>query len=123
LIIDKSGSMGGLKIDLTKEAARATVNLLGPQDQVGVVLFDASPYLFVKLQSAQNKSRIEQKISQIMASGGTAIFPALEMAYQELASTRAKIKHAILLTDGQAPKQGIPELVQNMAAENITVTT
>lgn len=123
LVIDKSGSMGGLKMDLTKQAARAAVSVLGPQDQVGVVGFDSVPYLLVKLQSAQNKGRIEQDISRMVASGGTAIYPALEMAYQELTATRAKIKHAVMLTDGQAPKQGIVELVQNMAAENITVST
>jgi uncharacterized membrane protein len=123
LVIDKSGSMGGLKIDLTKQAARATVNLLGPQDQVGVVVFDSAPYLLVKLQSAQNKARIEQDIARLIASGGTSIYPALEMAYQELAATRAKIKHVIMLSDGQASRQGIAELVQNMAAENMTVST
>jgi uncharacterized membrane protein len=123
LIIDKSGSMGGLKMDLTKQAARAAVNLLGPQDQAGVIVFDSAPYRLARLQSAANKARIEQDIARVMASGGTAIFPALEMGYQELAGTRAKIKHAVLLTDGQAPRQGIVELVQNMAAENITVST
>jgi Ca-activated chloride channel family protein len=123
LIIDKSGSMGGLKIELTKQAARATVNLLGPQDQVGVVAFDSAAYPLVRLQSAQNKARIDAEIARLIASGGTSIFPALELAYQELAATRAKVKHAILLTDGQASRQGIPELVQNMAAENITVST
>jgi uncharacterized membrane protein len=123
LVIDKSGSMGGLKIELTKQAARATVNLLGPQDQVGVVAFDSAAYPLVRMQSAQNKARIDTEIARLVASGGTSIFPALEMAYQELAATRAKIKHTILLTDGQASRQGIPELVQNMAAENITVST
>ena len=123
LVIDKSGSMGGLKMDLTKQAARAAVNVLGAQDQVGVVGFDSAPYLLVKLQSAANKASIESRIARIAASGGTAIYPALEMGYQELVATRAKIKHLVMLTDGQAPKQGVVELVQNMASENITVST
>jgi hypothetical protein len=45
------------------------------------------------------------------------------MAYQDLAVTRARIKHVIMLTDGQSPEQGITELTQAMRAEGITVST
>ena len=38
LIIDKSGSMGGAKLELAKEAAIGTIDLLGPSDQIGVVV-------------------------------------------------------------------------------------
>lgn len=62
-------------------------------------------------------------IGRIAARGGTNIFPALDAAYQDLAVTRARIEHVILLTDGQAPEQGIPELTQAMRAEGITVST
>ena len=40
-----------------------------------------------------------------------------------LTTTRAKKKHVILLTDGQAPNGGIRDLVQAMAAEEITVSS
>jgi hypothetical protein len=62
-------------------------------------------------------------ISRLYASGGTNFYPALELAYQDLAATRARHKHVILLSDGQAPTQGIAELVDNMQAEQITVST
>ena len=32
--------MGGIKIELAKEAARASVDLLGQRDQIGVIAFD-----------------------------------------------------------------------------------
>lgn len=47
LIVDKSGSMGGEKIQLAKEAAIATVELLGARDYVGVVAFDGNPQWIV----------------------------------------------------------------------------
>jgi len=72
---------------------------------------------------AKHRARIQNDIARIQAGGGTEIFPALDAAYQALSTTRAKKKHVILLTDGQAPKPGIRDLVQAMAAENITVTS
>jgi uncharacterized membrane protein len=123
LVIDKSGSMNGQKIELAKDAARATAEMLGPDDYIEVIGFDSTPERVVRMQSARNRLTIMRDIGRIAARGGTNIFPALDAAYQDLAVTRARIKHVILLTDGQAPEQGIPELTQAMRAEGITVST
>ncbi|MEO0322384.1 MAG: VWA domain-containing protein [Myxococcota bacterium] len=123
LVIDRSGSMNGQKIELAKEAAKATAELLGPDDYIAVVGFDARPERIVRMQSARNRTRILRDIGRLGARGGTQIFPALDMAYQDLSVTRARVKHVILLTDGQAPERGITELTQVMRAENMTVST
>ncbi len=123
LVIDRSGSMNGQKIELAKEAAKATAELLGADDYISVIGFDARPERIVRMQSARNRMRILRDIGRMSARGGTAIFPALDMAYQDLAVTRARIKHVILLTDGQSPERGISELVQVMRSEAITVST
>jgi Ca-activated chloride channel homolog len=123
LVMDKSGSMAGAKIELAKEAAKATADLLAPDDYLSVIGFDSTPHRVVRMQTARNRIGIRRDISRIAAGGGTAIFPALDMAYQDLSVTRARIKHVILLTDGQAPEAGIPELTRVMRAEGITVST
>lgn len=123
LIIDKSGSMSGQRIALAREAAKATVQMLGGNDQVGIVAFDSRPHEVVSLQSASNKSRILYDVSRIAASGGTRIAPSLEMAYRMLSGARAKVKHVILLSDGQDSRRGIFEIVQAMHADRITVST
>jgi Ca-activated chloride channel homolog len=123
LVIDKSGSMSGLKMELAKEAARATAEMLGPDDYIAVVGFDSQPHRVVRMQSARNRTAILRDIGSLEARGGTDIFPALDMAYQDLSVTRARIKHTILLTDGISPDRGIEELVQLMRAEGMTVTT
>ncbi|MBK6577833.1 MAG: VWA domain-containing protein [Sandaracinaceae bacterium] len=123
LVIDRSGSMAGQKLELAKEAARATAEMLGADDYIMVVGFDSEPERIVRMQSARNRLRIVRDISRMTARGGTNIFPALDMAYQDLAVTRARVKHVIVLTDGQAPESGIAELVQVMRAEGITVTS
>ena len=53
LVIDCSGSMSGQKIELAKDAAKATAELLGPDDSLGVVGFSGEPERVVRLQSAQ----------------------------------------------------------------------
>jgi hypothetical protein len=42
LCIDRSGSMTGEKIELAKDAAKATAELLGPEDLIGVTAFDSA---------------------------------------------------------------------------------
>ena len=72
---------------------------------------------------AKHRARIQGDISRIQPGGGTEIFSALDAAYQSLTVTRARKKHIILLTDGQAPQNGIRDLVQAMVAEGMTVSS
>lgn len=123
LCIDRSGSMNGPKLELAKDAARATAEMLGADDLIGVVAFDSQATPLVRLQRAQNRVRISSDIARLSAGGGTQLLPPLQEAYQQLASTTAKIKHVILLTDGQAEYGGIIDLVNQMVAQRITVST
>ena len=122
LVIDKSGSMSGAKMDLTKEAARATAETLPPSDQIAVVVFDSVASPVVRLQRAANRQRILGDISRIQASGGTNILAGLREAVDELLPARARKKHIILLSDGQSPYDEIPDLVDAAAAARITVS-
>ena len=123
LVIDRSGSMQGLPLEMAKQAAKATADTLAADDLLEVIAFDSQPTRIVRMTPAKHSARIQSDIARIQAGGGTEIFSALDTAYQALSTTRAKRKHVVLLTDGQAPQNGIRDLVQAMAAEDITVTT
>jgi uncharacterized membrane protein len=123
LVIDRSGSMAGEKIELAKEAARATLEVLQPSDKLGIVAFDSNPVLLVKLQRAANRLKITDSIRKLTTGGGTEIFPGLDVGYRDLRDTRARVKHIILLTDGQSPKRGILELVAQGVQDKITIST
>jgi Ca-activated chloride channel family protein len=122
LVMDRSGSMSGPKLDAAKESARATVEVLSASDLISVVVFDNQPSTLVRLQRASNRMRISTEISRLVAGGGTNIQPALAEAGQMLQSANAKVKHVILLSDGQAPYEGIVDTVQEMRASRITVS-
>lgn len=123
LVIDRSGSMTGLPLEMAKAAAKATAGVLASDDLIEVIAFDSGPTRYVKMQPARNRSRISGEIARIQPGGGTEIFSALDAAYQDMTVTQARKKHVILLTDGKAPTGGIRDLVSAMIAESITVTT
>ena len=123
LVIDKSGSMGGEKIEMAKEAAKSAAELLGPRDQLGVIAFEGNFYWVSDLQSASNKGRIIDDISRIEAGGGTVMYPAMEEAYNALVGATAKLKHVIVLTDGISSPGDFEGIAQSMASSRITCST
>ena len=123
LVIDKSGSMGGIKIELAKAAARATVELLGKRDKIGVVAFDGSPFWIAEMHDASDKMYLSDQIGSITASGGTNLYPALEQAYFALTETTAKLKHVIVLSDGQSQDGDWYGIASSMRNERITIST
>lgn len=123
LVLDRSGSMTGLPMEMAKAAAKATVSILAPDDLIEIIAFDNQPTRYVKFQPARNRSRIGGDIARIQPGGGTEIFAALDAAYQDISVVQARRKHVVLLTDGKAPSAGIRDLVQSMVSESITVTS
>lgn len=127
LVIDKSGSMGGegqySKVELAKEAAIKAVDSLKVKDKIGVIAFDGAAQWVVNVSGIEDKDDIKNSIGTIRAGGGTSIIPALDEAYLALKDTKTKLKHIILLTDGQAERTGYDQLIENIRKEGITVST
>ncbi|MEP6716606.1 MAG: VWA domain-containing protein, partial [Terriglobia bacterium] len=84
LIIDKSSSMEGKKIELARVAAIGVVDNLRPDDHVGVLMFDNSFQWAVPIRKAEDRATIKKLISGITPDGGTQIAPALTEAYQRI---------------------------------------
>ncbi len=107
LLIDRSHSMRGRKLELAKTAALSTLDLLEEQHRLSVIGFDSRANIVVPLAEVGNKRRAEDLIASMAASGQTDIYPALAMARRMLADSSASTKHVILLSDGiTAPLPG-----------------
>ncbi|NOU96680.1 VWA domain-containing protein [Paenibacillus sp. LMG 31456] len=124
LVIDRSGSMGGGKLELAKEAAMRTVELMREKDSVGVVAFDSTPWWVVEPQKLTDRKKVLEQIQSIQPAGGTEIFTAVDEAYQRMLKVEAQRKHIILLTDGQsATNQSYEQLTANMLKNNMTLSS
>jgi Mg-chelatase subunit ChlD len=123
LVIDKSGSMTGMPVALARQAARATVDLLGPQDHIGVVAFDGRTSIVSPLCSTSQATQVKDAIQSIASGGGTSMYPAVQAAFKLLEVAQAKIKHVIVLSDGQSQPADHLGLVAEMARAGVTVST
>ncbi len=123
VVVDKSGSMDGDPIEMAKTAARSAVELLGRRDQVAVLAFDGDTYVISEMQPASSTAKISDEIARIEAGGGTTMYPAMEMSFEMLMATSAKLKHVILLTDGVSTPGDFEGLAAQMASAKITVST
>ncbi len=124
LVIDRSGSMTGEKVEMCKVSAAAAIRLLSRHDLVGVVVFDAVSMWLVPLEPAQDKDDISRKIRGIGAGGGTIMGPAMEMAFDALRDVNVAVKHVILLTDGQTSDRDVClQHVSGIAGADISVST
>ena len=107
LVIDRSGSMQGPKLEAAKESARVTAEVLSPNDYIAVVAFDSEAQVLVRPQRAGNRMRISHgDLAGCNSGGGTNIYPGLKEAFEILQGINAKVKHVILMTDGEAPTDG-----------------
>lgn len=124
LVIDRSGSMSDGKLELAKESAMRTVELLRPQDTIGVLAFDDTRWWVVEPTKLTDKNQVINQIQSLQPNGGTDIYPATAEAYYKLKDNQATRKHIILLTDGQSAGNGSYEqLTSEMTAAQITMST
>ncbi|HZV70392.1 MAG TPA: VWA domain-containing protein [Saprospiraceae bacterium] len=106
LIIDRSGSMSGIKIEQAKAAASFIVNHLNLGDHFNIIDFsDNIKMLFPEISpyTLDSKSQALAYINSIKASGSTNISGALTTSiHQFLSVDTAKANIIIFLTDGVA---------------------
>jgi Mg-chelatase subunit ChlD len=123
LVIDRSGSMTGQKLDMSKAAALAAAEQLGPHDFLGVVAFNDEGEWVVPLVRASDRATIAKGISRLDAGGGTYLEPAMQMAFAALVSCEASLKHIILLTDGETKGDNYAEFAQSIRKAGVTITS
>jgi Ca-activated chloride channel homolog len=123
VVLDRSGSMAGSKMDLAKEATKAPLGLLKEDDFFGVLTFDYNFQWAIKPVLAKNKDEMRETISRIVATGNTNIYPAIREAYEQIVPTAGETKHIILLSDGQTPAEDFKGLATEMLKNKVTIST
>jgi uncharacterized membrane protein len=140
LVIDKSGSMdachcsgpnrqtaqfreGGVrKVDIAKEAVIKAASVLGPQDSFGVVTFDDAAHWTLTTRQGASLNDVEDAVSPVAPEGSTNVRAGLLAAEEALNKVDARIKHAILLTDGWSGGGDNLEVARRMQEAGVTLS-
>jgi Ca-activated chloride channel family protein len=103
LIIDRSTSMQGARLEHVKGAAHQIIDELHGDDTLAVVAFNDRAEVILPSQPAANRALAKSKVSTISASGGTEILKGVQVGLAEIEKHHGKrvTSHLILLTDGQ----------------------
>lgn len=130
LVLDKSGSMSGEKIEQAKEAALYALDLLSDKDILSVVAYDDQVQVLVPSTRVSNRQLIRQGIRRLEAAGSTALYAGVSKGADELRKflKRNQVNRVILLSDGQAnvgpdTPGALGELGSSLIQEGISVTT
>lgn len=130
IVLDRSSSMSGEKIQRAKEAAIMVVDRLRDDDIVAVISYDSVVEVLVPATRASEREHIRAKIRALDARGMTALFAGVSKGAQELRKFLSgdHVNRVILLSDGQAnvgpasPNE-LGHLGMTLAKEGISVTT
>ena len=130
IVLDKSGSMGGQKIDYARQAAIHGISKLNKDDIVSVVTYDTQVNVIVPATKVTDKADINRLIQGIRANGNTALFAGVSKGAAELRKfiSSNQVNRVILLSDGLAnvgPKSPseLGQLGASLSKEGISVTT
>jgi Ca-activated chloride channel homolog len=127
LVLDRSTSMQGEKMDMVKATAIHVLRNLRPQDILSVVTFsDRAEVIIPAAYQLDDRARLEARIQMIQPSGATEIFQGLEAGAGELMRSldSKRINHLILLTDGRTygDEQECLSLASKLAEQGIGIS-
>ena len=103
LVLDRSTSMQGARLQRVKEATNYIIDHLTDDDYFSLVTFSDRAEIVLLAQRGIDKAIAKSKVSMIHSSGGTEILQGLltGLAEVERWQTLQTINHLVLLTDGQ----------------------
>jgi Ca-activated chloride channel family protein len=113
IILDRSGSMDGAKIEHARAAVNELLAQLGPQDRFALVTYSDSATLAVPLSPVTDGARSAWNgvIAEIQASGSTNMSSGLDLGIDVIERGRRRdaerVPHVVLISDGLA-NQGDP---------------
>lgn len=127
LVLDRSGSMDGEKMENLKEAVGYIIDHLSDDDKVSVTIFDDQVETLIPNMTMNDREGTKAKVSKITARGGTQISDGLKAGIAEAKKGHSpeRVSRILLLTDGHTwdDEAACRKLSEEAAAGNITITT
>ena len=130
VVLDKSGSMTGAKLEKAKQAAMLLVDRLTPKDIFSLVIYSDKARVLVPAQHVEDKDVLKARIESIQASGSTALYSGVQTGADQIREyfSSKRINRVILLSDGLAnvgpsTPHALRQFGCQLAERGISVTT
>ena len=130
LVLDRSGSMQGRKIEEARQAANYCIDQLLATDRISTVIFDDQVDVLIPSQPVENKDMLKRAINSIVVAGSTALHEAWVRGGLQVSDhlNGAAINRVLLITDGQANvgETNVDRIVtqaRELAAKGVTTST
>lgn len=130
LVIDRSGSMAGAKIDFTKQSAQFLVQHLSAKDTLSIVLYNDRVDILLMPEKIQAKDILNQRIEGIRVGGTTNLssgwLEGCKLVAQNIEDDC--INRVILMSDGLANRgvtstEQLVAMAQQKQGEGVSTTT
>jgi Ca-activated chloride channel homolog len=131
VVIDRSGSMSGSKIENARRAASRLVDLLGDDDRISVIHYGTDVSVLGGLfATAENKLKLHRFIANIVDEGGTNIGDGLAAGARQIEKAKSdfRVNRLLLLSDGNptvgiTSAQGLANVVRRIRDGGVSVTS
>jgi len=130
IVLDRSGSMQGRKLQEAKAAAGYCVDQLLPTDRISAIIFDDEVDVLIPSQTVENKELLKRAINSVQTNGSTALHDGWVRGGLKVSEhlNGDGINRVLLITDGQANvgETRVHKLVdqaRELAARNVTTST
>lgn len=133
IVLDRSGSMRGEKIEHAREAALEALSRLGKNDVFSLVTYHSSVETLIPAGTIRDVRRARQLIRGIQPAGNTALFGGVSQGAAEIRKSledhaEGMVHRLILLSDGLAnvgpsSPEDMGRLGASLMKEGISVTT
>ncbi len=130
IVLDRSGSMSGAKIEKAREAAAMALERLNSNDIVSLVAYDDTVNVLYPASKLTDKRSLEAAIEKIQPGQSTALFAGVSKGAEEVRKflDKERVNRVILLSDGLAnvgpssPSE-LGDLGASLIKDGISVTT
>jgi Ca-activated chloride channel family protein len=126
LVLDRSTSMKGVRLDKVKIAAQQIIEQLSPDDILSVVTFSDRADVIIPAAPVRDKNEKQALISMMRADGSTEMFHGLSAGVEQCRryAGAQRVNHLILLTDGRTygDEEQSLELAKQAAKQGIAIS-
>ena len=107
---------------IARDCAIGVLEALGPQDEMGVLLWDGNEHWLFNLAKVGDKKSMRRSIAGMNQGDLGSFQNIMSMAHGALKKSSASLKHIIVFSDGD-PGAPTPQLMQSIVGDRITVST